>query len=120
MNLLGIHTGAGLSTSSNNPVFNVSSKRTRHTKSDKKIPSDITVSILIRAKNEEKYIGKVLDAVFNQTYKNIEVIVVDSGSTDKTLEIARKYPVNIYEIKPEDFTWGYSLNYGFLRAKGAY
>jgi rhamnosyltransferase len=78
------------------------------------------VSILIRTKDEENYIGKTLSAIFSQTYKNFEVLIVDSGSTDKTLEIAKKYPVNVYEIKPEDFTWGYALNYGFQIAKGKY
>jgi len=79
-----------------------------------------TVSILIRTKNEERYIGKTLSAIFSQTYKNCEVLIVDSGSTDLTLKIARKYAVRIYEIKPEDFTFGYSLNYGFQRARGKY
>lgn len=78
------------------------------------------VSILIRTKNEEKHIGQTLSVIFSQTYKNLEVLIVDSGSTDRTLEIARDYPVSIYEIKPEDFTWGYSLNYGFNRVKGEY
>ena len=78
------------------------------------------VSILIRTKNEERYIGQTLSAIFSQTYKDFEVLIVDSGSTDRTLEIAKKYPVNIHHIKPEDFTWGYSLNYGFARAKGDY
>lgn len=78
------------------------------------------VSILIRTKNEERHISQTLSVIFSQTYKNFEVVIVDSGSTDKTLEIARKFPVQIFEIKPEDFTWGFSLNYGFMRAKGKY
>lgn len=78
------------------------------------------VSILIRTKDEDKYIGKTLSVIFSQTYKNFEVLIVDSGSTDKTLEIAKKYPVRIHEIKPEEFTWGYALNYGFQRANGKY
>lgn len=82
--------------------------------------SSIDVSILIRTKNGARYIGKTLSILFSQTYKKIEVIIVDSGSTDRTLEIARKYPVRVYEIKPEEFTWGYALNYGFERAKGKY
>lgn len=82
--------------------------------------SEIEVSVLIRAKNEEKYIGQTLSVLFSQTFKRLEVIIIDSGSTDRTLEIAREYPVRIYEIKPEDFTWGYSLNYGFERARGKY
>jgi glycosyltransferase involved in cell wall biosynthesis len=82
--------------------------------------SDKEVSILIRAKNEERYIGQTLSALYSQTYRNFEVLIVDSGSTDRTLEMARKYPVNIYEIRPEDFTWGYALNYGFQRSRGKY
>lgn len=78
------------------------------------------VSILIRTKNEERHIGQTLSVIFSQSYKVFEVIIVDSGSTDRTLEIARDYPVKIYEVKPEEFTWGYSLNYGFQRAKGDY
>jgi rhamnosyltransferase len=81
---------------------------------------EIKVTILIRTKNEEKFIGQTLDILYSQTYKNIEVLIVDSGSTDKTLQIVRKYPIIIYEIKPEEFTWGYALNYGFQRAKGLY
>ncbi len=81
---------------------------------------DKEVSILIRTKNEEGYIGKTLTAIFSQTYNNYEVLIVDSGSTDRTLEIAREYEVKIFEIKPEDFTWGYALNYGFQRAAGEY
>lgn len=82
--------------------------------------ANIDVSVLIRTKNEEQFIGETLSVLFSQTYNDIEVIIVDSGSTDRTLEIARKYPVMIYEIRPEDFTWGYALNYGFERAKGKY
>ena len=78
------------------------------------------VSILIRTKNEDKYIGKTLSVLFSQTYKNFEVIIVDSGSTDKTLEIAGGHPVRIHKIKPEEFTWGYALNYGFRKAEGKY
>jgi len=78
------------------------------------------VSILIRTKNEERYIEQTLSVLFSQTHKNFEVLIVDSGSTDRTLEIAREYPVKIYEIRPEDFTWGYALNYGFKMANGKY
>lgn len=81
---------------------------------------EIDVSILIRTKNEEKYIIKVLDSVFSQSFKNFEVIIVDGGSTDKTLEIAKGYPVKVLEIKPNDFTFGYSLNLGFQHTAGKY
>jgi glycosyltransferase involved in cell wall biosynthesis len=81
---------------------------------------NMDISILIRTKNEEKYLRQTLSAVYSQTYKNPEVLIVDSGSTDNTLAVAREFPVTIYEIRPEDFTWGYALNYGFKRASGKY
>lgn len=49
------------------------------------------VSIIVPVHNAEKYIVKCLDSILNQTYKNIEVIVVNSGSTDKSEEIIKQY-----------------------------
>lgn len=82
--------------------------------------SNPNISVLIRTKNEEKYLRQTLSVIFSQTRKDIEVLIVDSGSSDKTLEVAREFPVTIFEIKPEEFTWGYALNYGFRRAAGKY
>lgn len=77
-------------------------------------------SIIIRTKNEEKFIGETLDAVFLQNYNDFEVIVVDSGSTDNTLKIVSMYDVDLIEIPPDKFTFGYSLNVGAENAKGKY
>ena len=44
------------------------------------------VSIIIRTKNEERWISSCLQSVFNQTHKNIEVIIVDNLSTDMTVK----------------------------------
>lgn len=49
------------------------------------------ISVVVTAKNEEQYIEKTLVSVKNQTYNPIEIIVVDSCSTDKTVKIAKKY-----------------------------
>ncbi|RJR16747.1 MAG: glycosyltransferase [Nitrospiraceae bacterium] len=78
------------------------------------------VSIIIRTKNEERFIGQTLSVIYSQTYNNFEVLIIDSGSSDRTIEIAKKYAVTVFEIKPEEFTWGYALNYGFVRAHGEY
>jgi len=73
-------------------------------------------SIILRTKNEEKWLGKCLKRIFNQTYRNFEVIIIDSGSTDKTLEIAAKFDVRIMHIRPKQFSYPFALNYGCERA----
>lgn len=75
-------------------------------------------SIVIRAFNEEDHLGKLLTGVFQQSIREIEVIVVDSGSTDSTLAVAQRFPVNLLTIAPQDFTFGRSLNLGCEHASG--
>jgi len=75
-------------------------------------------SIVIRANNEERYIERLLTGILQQTIKELEIILVDSGSTDSTVVIARRYPVNVLHIQPEEFTFGRSLNLGISAARG--
>jgi glycosyltransferase involved in cell wall biosynthesis len=82
--------------------------------SSKKTPR---VSIIIRAFNEEKHIGRLLEAIQRQTLDDLEIILVDSGSTDQTRTIASRFPVKIIQIRPEDFTFGRSLNLGIRVAR---
>lgn len=82
-------------------------------------------SIVIRAYNEEKHIRRLLDGIRQQRIQDHEVILVDSGSTDHTAEIARLYnreqnPVNVLHIQPEEFTFGRSLNLGIQHAQGEF
>jgi glycosyltransferase involved in cell wall biosynthesis len=79
-----------------------------------------SASIVIRAKNEEADIGDVLAKIAAQTRVDHEVVLVDSGSTDRTLEIARGFDVRLVEIPPEDFTFGYALNVGGEASRGRY
>jgi len=69
-------------------------------------------SVVIRCFNEEKNIGKLLEGISHQTIRDVEIVLVDSGSTDETLTIASKYPVKIITIHPEDFSFGRALNRG--------
>ena len=77
-------------------------------------------SLIIRAYNEEGHIGRLLEGVLQQTLKNVEIILVDSGSTDATVAIANRYPVSVFFIQPDQFTFGRSLNLGVSHATSEY
>src|SRR5512147_1864084 len=72
-------------------------------------------SVVIRAYNEEKYIGRLLEGIRQQTLQDVEIILVDSGSTDGTVSLAESFDVRIERIPSAEFTFGRSLNFG-LRA----
>ncbi len=74
------------------------------------------VSIIVRTKNEEKWISSCLEAINNQTYKNFEIILVDNKSTDKTVEKAKQFPITLVEI--EKFLPGKAINDGIRASKG--
>lgn len=76
------------------------------------------ISIIIRCRNEEGHIGRLLTGIMEQTLQGVEVLIVDSGSTDATLSIASRYPVRILHISPAEFSFGRSLNTGCQAASG--
>lgn len=78
----------------------------------------MSISIIIRCLNEEKHIVTLLEGIQQQNIKDYEVILVDSGSTDRTIEKALQFSVKIVHIKPEDFSFGYALNKGCEIATG--
>jgi glycosyltransferase involved in cell wall biosynthesis len=69
-------------------------------------------SIVIRAYNEEKHIGRLLEGIRHQTVKDVEIILVDSGSTDSTASIAESFGARVVRIASDEFTFGRSLNFG--------
>ena len=73
-------------------------------------------SIVIRAYNEEKHIGRLLEGIKQQTLKDVEIILVDSGSTDATVPIAESFGARIVRIPSAEFTFGRSLNFGVRAA----
>jgi rhamnosyltransferase len=69
-------------------------------------------SLVIRAFNEEQHLGRLLEGVRRQTIQDVEIILVDSGSTDATASIASHYGARVVPIEPAEFTFGRSLNLG--------
>lgn len=83
--------------------------------------NSIEISIVIRTLNEERYLGELLEAISQQKCSfNHEVVLIDSGSTDKTLVIAQKYNCRILHITREEFSFGRSLNRACQASAGKY
>ncbi len=73
-------------------------------------------SLVIRAYNEAQHLPRLLEGLAHQTVKDVEVILVDSGSTDSTVSIAESFGAQVVHIRPEEFTFGRSLNFGVRTA----
>src|SRR5574344_234876 len=81
------------------------------------------VSVIVPVYNVEKYIGKCLDSLVNQTLKDIEIIVVNDGSTDNSEEIIKEYKKNYNNIiyaKKENGGLSDARNFGLVYATGEY
>ena len=73
-------------------------------------------SVVIRAYNEAAHIGRLLEGLSRQTIRDVEIILVDSGSTDATSELALAAGAKIIHIAPVEFTFERSLNLGLAAA----
>jgi glycosyltransferase involved in cell wall biosynthesis len=74
-------------------------------------------SIVIRAYNEERHIGRLLEGIRHQTLRDVEIVLVDSGSTDQTISIAESFGARVVRIPSVEFTFGRSLNLGVREAR---
>ncbi len=82
---------------------------------------DPYISIIIPTKNGDATINDCLQTIFKQTLINkCEIIIIDSGSTDNTLDIIKQYSVRLYQIQPQEFNHGATRNYGVSLAKGEF
>lgn len=76
-------------------------------------------SVVIRSFNEERWLPELFAALHKQVYRDFEVLVVDSGSVDRTREIAAANGARIVRLRSDDFTFGHSLNVGIEQARGS-
>ena len=79
----------------------------------------IEITIIILTKNAGANFPLLLEKIYAQKCASyFEVLVIDSGSTDGTLELAARYPVRLMQIKPEEFHHGRTRNLGAELAQG--
>ena len=84
-------------------------------------PSRPQISIITVVFNSEKFLEETILSIINQTYKNIQYIIIDGGSTDHTLDIIRKYEDQIFFwISEPDKGLYDAMNKGMLKATGEY
>ena len=83
-------------------------------KSEKRAPM---VSVVITTRNSANTLGRLLKSIKQQSYKNMEIIIVDNNSSDKTVEISKKYTRKVYNFSPERSA---QRNFGAKKAKGEY
>lgn len=77
-------------------------------------------SIILLTRNSSRTIKSVLDGIMSQKVKDFEILLIDSSSTDSTLEIAKNYPCKIISIKTTDFGHGKTRNFAAGLAKGEF
>lgn len=82
---------------------------------------EVLISIVIPVKNGDVWLDDLIRGIMSQTlFPQSEIIVLDSGSSDNSLEILKKYPVSLYSVKPEHFNHGLTRNEALKYCKGKY
>lgn len=85
------------------------------------ISKDLQFTIITVCKNSETFLEETILSVIDQTYLNLQYIVIDGGSTDGTIDIIEKYSSKInYWISEPDHGMYFAINKGLLQAKGDY
>lgn len=89
-----------------------------------KIYNDKLLSIIIPVYNAEKYIGTTLNSIYNQTYKSIEIVLVDDRSTDNSAAIIKEqmqeHPEIVYHLQEKNMGAAVARNTALSIAKGQY
>ena len=77
------------------------------------------ISIIVRTKNEERWIAHCLSMLYKQDYSDFEVILVDNSSTDHTVQVAKRFPIATV-INVDRFLPGRALNQGIRASSGKF
>jgi glycosyltransferase involved in cell wall biosynthesis len=80
--------------------------------------SDDLVSVIIPVYNSEQFLEKCIQSVLNQTHTSLDIVAIDDGSTDNSLEILNQYSDRITVISQKNHGLGFSLNIGTRKIRG--
>lgn len=80
----------------------------------------MTVNLLITSYNHENYIEESIDSALNQSYKNLKILAIDAGSSDKTKLILKKYKKYVDVHQLNNSSPSQTLNYGITKCKKKY
>ena len=76
------------------------------------------VSVVIPVYNSEKYLEECLNSIISQTYQNVEIIAIDDGSTDSSLEILKRFSDKVHVISQNNTGLASALNFGISKMNG--
>lgn len=79
---------------------------------------EATGSVIMRTKNAFPVVGQALKALFSQDFRDFELLVVDSGSTDQTLDVVARYPHHLIRLPARDYFPGRVLNEAVAATRG--
>lgn len=85
------------------------------------LESSPLISIVIPVKNGGPWLDSCLNAITRQSlFDQTEVVIIDSGSSDNSVEIAKKYPVRLYTVSADEYDHGLTRNLGVKYSRGKY
>lgn len=82
-------------------------------------PSPAQVSIIVPAYNRAPFLTETIDSILDQDYPNVEIIVLDDGSTDNTQDVLKRYDGRIYSLRHENMGENRTVNRGLEECSGA-
>lgn len=78
----------------------------------------LLISVIIPSYNQGQFISKTIESILSQSYKNVEILVIDGGSSDNTVDILKGYENRIYWVSEKDNGQTDAINKGMAMAKG--